>query len=193
MQDLGEEQDHDDRPDNGERPDQEEERPVKRRKRTSMAELVRTEVAKAFENMNASQQLSTRASPTGPVAAAGPTESVRVAPPSLSNANTSACRPVETAASVLSTNASVVAPIPSSPSLNSLERSVQAMLAPDQGMISTSVSNITNFDLPLGSNLSEKLRSKVIAGEYVDLFTILNPSLNEEIMGLNIGFNDTQG
>ena len=77
--------------------------------------------------------------------------------------------------------------------INSLEQSVNAILAPDQGTINPSVNSIASFDLPLGSNLSDRLRSKIISGEYVDLSTIINPSGNQEIVGLNIGLDDTQG
>lgn len=144
----------------GDQPDHEQsDRPPKKKKRSSMAEMVRAEVAKAISDLNA--QTST--------------------PPVLTPID----QPRDN--QTIHQNSAVAAPI------NSLEQSVNAILAPDQGTINPSVNSIASFDLPLGSNLSDRLRSKIISGEYVDLSTIINPSGNQEIVGLNIGLDDTQG
>ncbi len=161
--------------------DQTVDRPSKRRKRTSMAELVRVEVAKAISDINAGQNKTTPVLPRADDRQPEHTQDWAT----VNNSNAANFHlPTITQSTA---NSPVVAP------LNSLEQSVQAILAPDQGRISSSVNDITNFDLPLGSNLSDRVRSKIIAGEYIDLSSLLNPFFNDEIVGLNIGLNGQQG
>ena len=68
-----------------------------------------------------------------------------------------------------------------------MEHAVRSMLG-NTGTSNFNVVNTAKFDLPLGVALPEKLKNKIVSGEYIDLYLLVNPSMNEDTE-LNTGLD----
>ena len=67
--------------------------------------------------------------------------------------------------------------VDSSGSFGSLQDAVGTVLQINQGELTrNNISNDVIFDLPLGALLPEKVKSKIVAGEYIDLSVLIFPS-----------------
>ena len=69
---------------------------------------------------------------------------------------------------------------------NAMESAITSMLSGSQGMVSKSILDVAQFDLPLGSTISDKIKSKIVAGEYIELSTLLSPSVCEEVFIIGV-------
>ena len=70
-------------------------------------------------------------------------------------------------------------------SQHGLEQAVHAMLS-NTGTVNSNVIASAKFDLPLGSIIPAKVKGSIIAGEYVNLVTLVDPQYREEY-DLSIG------
>ena len=72
-------------------------------------------------------------------------------------------------------------------SQHGLEQAVHSMLN-NTGTVNSNVIASAKFDLPLGSIIPAKVKGSIIAGEYVNLVTLVDPHYKEEF-DLSIGVN----
>ena len=152
----------------------------------SLEELVRKEVSKALANLGGQQPASLsqiEVSDEDPprLELAVPISSQSNVVPSGSTQGP----PANTGRASVTQQAEVYVNMSSQ---DGLERAVSSMLSNARGTMDNNVLYSAKFDLPLGSTILGKVKGKIIAGEYINLYILLDPQYNEDV-DLSLGIN----